>query len=317
MKVLTIIVNYRTPDLTVKAVRGAVRANEAAGAAPRIVVVDNHSCDDSVQQIKNAVSREGWNGKVEVVSSRHNGGFGYGNNLALRPALESNDPPDYVYLLNPDAIPESSALRHLIEDLDIHPRAAIAGSFIHGVDGRPHETAFRFPSIASEFEGAMQLGIVSRLLSRYRVPLPIPQSACEVDWTAAVSMLIRTSALKAVGLFDEDFFLYFEETDLCRRVRNAGWSVRYVPESRVAHVGSATTGLQDRKRRVPRYWFNSRAKFLSKHYGDRYRIAADIVQLLGGGILRLRRSLLGSRHRLPAHFMRDFLFHSLRMRRQD
>jgi GT2 family glycosyltransferase len=314
MKILTVIINYRTADLTVRAICGALRAAGAIKGSSRVAVVDNSSGDDSVDRISAVVSEENWSDVVTMIASPFNGGFSYGNNLVLRPVLESREPPDYVYLLNPDAIPAEDALLHLVNDLEAHPRAGIAGSFIHGIDGRPHETAFRFPSILSEFESAVQLGILSRLLARYRVPMSIPQKACEVDWTAAVSMLIRMQTLREIGLFDERFFLYFEETDLCRRATNVGWGIRYVPQSKVSHVGSASTGIQDRQRRVPEYWFDSRSHYFSKNHGQLYLWLANAAQLLGGLALRARRLLQKRKNRraMPERFLRDLLNHGIR-----
>src|SRR5690606_31205032 len=100
--------------------------------------------------------------------------------------------------------------------LDSHPEVGFAGSHIHGEDGAPHTTAFRFPSIASEFEGAAKTGPVSKLLKNAIVAPPLPTQTTRVDWLAGASVLMRQKVLDRIGLFDETFFLYFEETDLCR-----------------------------------------------------------------------------------------------------
>ena len=111
-----------------------------------------------------------------------------------------------------------------------------------------------------------RIGLVSRLLRRSIVAPPPARVACRVDWLAGASMMIRRPVLDEAGLFDEAFFLYFEETDLCRRALAAGWSTWYVPESRVAHIGSASTGMKRREPR-PAYWFASRRHYLRKHDG--------------------------------------------------
>lgn len=314
MKVLTIIVNYRTPELTCKSIRAAMQACAAVPGEMKIVLVDNDSGDGSFEKIRQTVEREGWADRVEVRASGHNGGFGFGNNFAMRPALASADPPDYVYLLNSDAFPADDALAELVSYMDANPAAGIAGSYIHGVDGQPHETAFRFPSVLSEFEHAMRLAVLRRLLKSYILPLPIPTQACAVDWLAGASMLLRRQMLDRVGLFDESFFLYFEETDLCRRARLAGWPTVYIPESKVAHVGSASTGLQDATRRVPGYWFDSRQHYFVKNHGHLTLWLANAAQILGGAIFRVRRYVQGQRSRrpLPERFLRDLIGHMLR-----
>ncbi|MEZ4290370.1 MAG: glycosyltransferase [Myxococcota bacterium] len=116
-----------------------------------MVVVDNDSRDGLYERLAKGVAEGGYGDRVEVVASPWNGGFAWGNNFAIRPALASETPPDYVYLLNSDAFPDEGSVDRLIRYLDEHPgEVGIAGSYIHGVDGQPHTTAFRFPSVASE-----------------------------------------------------------------------------------------------------------------------------------------------------------------------
>ena len=252
--VLTIILNYRTPEMTLEAVAAAVR--EMAGIAGEITVVDNDSGDGSFEKLRAGVGAAGWDadGRVRVIQAGRNGGYGAGNNVGIRAGLTRGGPPDYVYILNSDAFPDAGAIRRLIEYLEAHPTVGFAGSYIHGPDGDPHATAFRFPTVWSEFEGAARLGPVSRLLARFVVPLPIPDATGPVDWLAGASVMMRRSVLDAVGLFDERFFLYFEETDLCRRARAAGWPTVYVRESAVTHIGSVSTGMKAWAR-TPGYWF--------------------------------------------------------------
>jgi GT2 family glycosyltransferase len=218
MKLLAVIVNYKTPQMTLEALTALVRE---LGTIPgsRGIVVDNDSTDGSYEKILEAVESRGWSNLIEVVRSDKNGGYGYGNNFGIRRGLAASDPPDYVYLLNSDAFPDPGSVRVLVDFLDTHPAVGIAGSYIHGPDGTPHETAFRFPTWVSELEQPLGIGAVSRVLNRWVLALPIPKQAQQVDWLAGASMMIRRRVLEEVGLFDEAFFLYFEETDFCRLSR--------------------------------------------------------------------------------------------------
>ena len=313
MKLLTIIVNYRTAELTRQALASAIRAS-AGVEGSAIVVVDNDSQDGSFDALERAARDEACGARVEVLASEYNGGFGYGTNFAIRRALASEDPPEYIYLLNSDAFPAEDAIEKLVAYMDANRRVGIAGSFVHGIDGVPHSTAFRFPTIFSEFEDAMQLGLLTRLLTRYVVPLPVPDEDSEVDWVAGASMLLRTEMLEEIGLFDETFFLYFEETDLCRRAQRAGWPIVYVRDCQVTHVGSASTGLQDMTRRRPAFWFDSRHHYFIKNHGPIYLCLANAAQLAGGAIFRARRALQGQRRArpLPDRFLRDLVGHMAR-----
>jgi GT2 family glycosyltransferase len=287
VKLLTVIVNYRTAEMTLKALEALLAELEAFPDA-RVTIVDNDSRDGSFERLRDEVRERGHGTRVSVVASERNGGFAYGNNFAIRPVLASADPPDYVYLLNSDAFPERGAVSRLVDFLDAHPSAGIAGSFIHGVDGEYHQTAFRFPTIASEFESTIGFGPISRLLDRFVVALPKPEQTLQVDWLAGASMMIRRQVLETVGLFDETFFLYYEETDFCRRARLAGWPTYYVVDSSVAHVGSASTGMKDRTRPTPAYWFDSRRHYFLKNHGTAYLTASNVVYVVGNTLRRVR-----------------------------
>jgi GT2 family glycosyltransferase len=309
--VLTVILNYRTPAMTLDAVAAARR--ELVGIAGGIVVVDNDSRDGSFEAIGAAVSARGWDadGRVRVIASPQNGGYGAGNNVGIRAGLSDGSRPDYVYILNSDAFPDAGAIRRLVDHLEGHPEAGFAGSYIHGPDGEPHTTAFRFPTLLSEFENAVRLGPVSRLLARYRVPMPIPEASAPVDWLAGASVMMRRTMLDAIGLFDEGFFLYFDETDLCRRGRDAGWLSVYVRESAVVHIGSVSTGMKTWAR-TPTYWLDSRLRYFVKHHGAAYAAAATAAVVAGGLIWRARMAVQRLPPCDPPHFLRDLVVHALR-----
>lgn len=309
--VLTIILNYRTPELALKSAAAAMR--EMTGVSGEIVIIDNDSQDDSFSLISDAVADPGWNrgGRVRVVQSGHNGGYGAGNNLAMRACLTTGEQPDFYYLLNSDAFPEPGAIARLRDFMIAYPRAGMAGSHVRGVNGEPHQTAFRFPSVAGEFEGAARTGFISRLLAKSIIPLPIPQTDTQVDWTAGVSLMLRRQMLDEIGLFDEDFFLYFEETELCHRAAKAGWRTHFVPSSEVVHVGSASTGMKTWSR-TPGYWFDSRLHYYTKTRGPAYAALATLARIGGSLIWRVRRLNPNLPQGDPPMFLRDLVAHSLR-----
>lgn len=308
--VQTVVLNWRTADMTMQAVTAAHAA--MAGIAGGITVVDNASGDGSADRLRAGIAAAGLD-RVTLVETARNGGFGAGMNAGIRAGLPDGRLPDYVYILNSDAFPAPDAIGLLLAHLEAHPEAGIAGSHIHGPDGDPHVTAFRFPSLAGEFEGAARLGPVSRLLRNRAVAMPVPDRTVPVDWLAGASMMIRRRVLDEVGLFDEGFFLYFEETDLCLRARRAGWQTHYVRESRVAHVGSASTGMKE-WRRMPEYWFDSRLRYFTKHHGRAAALVATGLHIAGGALWRLRRALERKPNTDAPHMLRDMAAHALRWR---
>lgn len=311
-KLLTVILNWRTPDMTLRSAEAALRALEGIEGA--LVIVDNASGDGSFEKMAAEVRARGWDQgpqQVRVLQSGRNGGFGAGNNHGIRAGLPDGTRPDYVYILNSDAFPAPEAIRALLDHLETHPATGFAGSYIHGPDGEPHRTAFRFPSIAGEFEGNLRLGLVSRLLRRWIVAQPIPSATTRVDWLAGASLMMRQKVLDRIGLFDETFFLYFEETDLCRRAARAGWPTDYVLESRVAHIGSASTGMKTWTR-IPGFWLDSRLHYFTKNHGRAYAALATLAAVTAGGLWRLRLLIQRKAPQDPPGFLRDLAAHSLR-----
>ena len=313
--ILTVILNWRTPDMTLQSCEAALR--EMQGMQGAITIVDNDSGDGSFEKMSAEVTRRGWDTPapggipVQVLQSGHNGGFGAGNNFGIRAGLPGGGRPDYVYILNSDAFPDPGSIRALLDHLEANPKSGFAGSYIHGPEGEPHQTAFRFPSILGEFEGAARLGPVSRMLKRHIVALPIPEATTRVDWLAGASVLMRQDALDQIGLFDETFFLYFEETDLLLRAARAGWATDYVRHSEVTHIGSASTGMKTWKR-IPGFWLDSRRHYFTKNHGRPYAALATLACVTGGALCRLRLMLQGKTLGDPPHFLRDLIMHHFR-----
>jgi GT2 family glycosyltransferase len=307
-RVLTVVLNYKTPDLTLQATEAALR--EMEGMAGAITVVDNDSGDGSYEALVQAVRERGWS-RVRVLQSGRNGGYGAGNNYGIRQGLPDGSAPDFIYILNSDAFPQAGAIRTLVEHLQAHPRVGFAGSRIHGADGVYHQSAFRFPTVFSEFESAAATGPISRLLRRYIVPLPEPKEPLSVDWMAGASLMVRQQVIEETGGFDERFFLYFEETDLCLRARRSGWTSTYLPQSHVIHIGSVSTGMKTWKR-MPPYWFDSRLWYFTKNHGVPYAALATLAYLAGASISGLRQ-VFGRRNTgQPQHFIADLVSHALR-----
>ena len=308
---LTSILNFRTPDMTIRAIDAARTAMQ--GIAGGILVIDNDSGDGSLERLREHVAAQGWDadGRVRVIGSPRNGGFGAGHNIAIAAGLAGGTRPDFVYLLNSDAFPAPDAIRRLLDTMHADPGLGMAGSYIHGPDGEPHCTCFRFPSAAGEFEAALRLGVVSRLLAGSVVPMPIPESTIELDWTAGASLMMRQDMLDRIGGFDETFFLYYEETDLCRRARDAGWRIAYVRDSEVEHIGSVSTGMKAWGR-IPSYFLESRLHYFTKTHGAAYAAGATLAYAAGAGLDGLR-GLVQTRPRARAKgYVRDMLAHHSR-----
>ena len=294
--VLVVIVNYRTAELVIACLHSL--AAEVKGTAAQfgvhVVVSDNASEDASVLRLQEAVRNFGWSGWVSIQPLERNGGFAFGNNAAIRPALASSNPPQYIWLLNPDTVVRPGALATLVEFLDSHPDAGIAGCRLVDIDGIPEWSAFRFPSVLGELENGVRLGVITKLLSRWVVSPPVPSVTTPCDWASGASLLVRRAVFEAIGLLDENYFMYFEEVDFCLRARRAGWICWYVPQAQVLHLAgqsSGVTGQRAQSGRRPDYWFAARRYYFRKHLGPGRTLLADLAWSLGFLSFRIRQRL--------------------------
>ena len=314
---LVVIVNYRTSNLTIDCLHSLV--NEVRSLpGTRVVVTDNASSDRSVEQIQNAITTEGWRDWASVMPLERNGGFAFGNNAAIRPTLNSSNPPDYILLLNPDTIVRPRALKVLLDFMKEHPKVGIAGSRLEDPDGTPQHSAFRFHTVFSELDYGLRFGLVTKLLSNWVIAPPISDENCPTDWVAGASMIVRREVFEQVGLLDEEYFMYYEEMDFCLQARRAGWSCCYVPQSRVVHLVGQSSGVTDTKRppkRLPQYWFDSRRRYFIKNYGWLYAALADHVWASSFALWKLRRMIQGKQDDDPPKLFADFLRNSFLLKR--
>ena len=315
------IVNYRTPDLTLDCVGSLLSARKTFSTL-RAVVVDGGSADGSAERIAAGVAARGWGDWVQVLPLLVNGGFAFANNRAIAALAAAGPLPAAIALINPDARVRPGALECMAALLDREPRAGAVGALLIHEDGRPQSSAFRFPSLRGEFCRGAGTGFIDRLM---RVP-PISidsEVAVEVPWVTGAAVMFRTAALAEAGLFDEGFFLYFEETELMRRLRAHGWTVWHEPAALVVHEGGAATKIRDpetglpRAQPVPAYWYEARRRYFTLNYGRLHGLAAGLAWLAGRGWWLMRQMLVPRPRTGPKRETRDMIRHGLWPHRFD
>lgn len=273
--VQVIIVNYKSAALTLKCIDSLAVEHENPDLELSIVVVENASGDTEALRTGLATRPP-----VHLIDAPQNGGFAYGNNLGFKHAFAKETPPDYFFMLNPDTEVRPGAISTLCRFLAKRPEAGMAGSGLENADGSDWPIAFRFPSLLGELEQGLRLGVVSKLLERWQVAKTMTKQAEEVDWLPGAAILVRRELIEKVGGLDEKYFLYYEETDFCMKAKRAGYSIWYVPESRVMHIAGQSTGVTTPEgdvARHPGYWYESRRRFFAKNYGLPYAAASDLV----------------------------------------
>jgi GT2 family glycosyltransferase len=315
LDIAVVIVTYKCAALTIESLRSVAAERSENGFRIRVVVVDNASGD--APAIADAIEANGWTPWITLVVAPKNGGFAYGNNMGIARAYDERL-PSYVYLLNPDAQIRRGAIATLARFMELNPKAGIAGSSFENLDGTDWPIAFHFPSLMSEMIQGMELGPLTRLLSHWTVAQTMSKVNQPIDWICGASMLIRPAVLQAIGGMDENYFLYFEETDFCYRAKQRGFGTWYVPESRVMHIMGQSTSVTDPKlarKRLPAYWFASRRRYYAMTYGIGHAIAIDIVTVLAGSIGLAKRLALGRSHQTTPHYLRDLISNSIVWRR--
>jgi len=281
------------PDLSVSIVNTGSRElllaclASLAGTAAEIVVLDNASEDGSVPAVHERFP------DVRVIAQRQRAGFGANHNTVIRATTGR-----YVYVLNEDTTADDWGFEALTSYLDAHPRVAALGPRLVYPDGRPQDSAWRFPTPLVSMLSLATLGRLGVTQSRGVAPRA-------VDWVMGAAVLLRREALEEVGLFDEGFFLYSEEVDLQARLHRAGWEVHYFPEVTVVHHESQFSA-DIPERRINEMW-RSRHRYWNKHHSD---AGARIAALATGAQYAARALLapaarrdpgLAGRMRLHAH----------------
>ena len=261
-----VILNHNTRDLLRDSIRSVLV--DASGHSRAVYVVDNASTDGSAAMVSAAFP------EVCLIRAPHNGGFAYGNNLALRAILAeapaSGMSQRFIMLLNPDAALEPGALDVLATYLIENPRVGAVGPRLVLPDGSLDlacRRSFPTPEIAFyRMAGLSRIFPRSHRFGRYNLTFLDPAQETEVDALSGAAMLVREEVVREVGLLDEQFFMYGEDLDWCYRIKSYGWHIVYQPRAVVRHHKRAAST----KRALPsiRAFYDAMRIFHRKHYAS-------------------------------------------------
>jgi len=293
-KLTAIVVSYNVRPL-LDACLESLRA--AAAAAPdvpmRVLVVDNASGDGSAELVRERFPF------AELRALERNLGYGGGANVGIRAATTP-----YVLLLNPDTEMRGDAPAAMVRFLEEHPAAGLVGPRLVYPDGSFQHSAFAFPTLAMSFLDFFPINhrlTGSRLNGRY--PRAWYERPFRVGHPLGACMCARRAALEQVGGFDEGFFMYAEEVDLCWRIARTGWEIWYTPNATVVHHEGASTRQFRSEMLVELH--KSRNRFFGMHYGRAFALGNRAIVCLG--ILRdlARAALDRKRGRLSVDEWRE------------
>jgi len=262
--VSVVIVNWNTRDILGDCLRTIYE--QTRSAAFEVIVVDNASQDGSPEMVRTDYPQ------AMLLANGTNVGYAAANNQGIRTARGR-----YILVLNSDTLILDGAIDRIVDFADSHPRAGVLGCRVRNPDGTLQPTCFMFPSAFNSFLSAFYLNKLfprSRLLGREAMSWWDRNDVREVQVVTGCFMLIRREALDEVGLMDERFFMYAEETDWCYRFGKAGWQVMFTPVAEIVHLGGQSTAKRSEEMLVQLRL--SILKFVRKNQG---RAAGAVVCL--------------------------------------
>lgn len=226
-----ILVSYNTAEMTLDALKSLYEG--AQDIDMQVFVIDNASRDNSVEKIRRNYPQ------VHLIENHRNVGFGRANNQAL-PLLNSQ----FVLLLNTDAFIKEDTLQKSLQFMKMHPRCGILGVKLLGRDGELQPSCRYFPTIINIFLSRTGLNRIFSSIQMIDDMKWDHASARKCDWVPGCYYMIRNEVIGQVGLFDPLYFLYYEEVDHCKAVKNAGWDICYFPDTSVIHIGGESAKSQ-------------------------------------------------------------------------
>lgn len=271
------IVSYNTKDLILPCIQDLY--DNQSKYLTEIWVVDNKSQDDSVEVIKQKFP------KIKVIANPTNDGFAAGHNVALKQIKT-----DYILMLNPDSRVPEGVLDQMVDFMTLHPKAGAATCKLADEQGHLQPNCGDFPEGWALINWLFNFDVIASLPSFHIVEPSLYQNVRSVDWISGSFFLLTQPVLQKVGLWNEEYFMYFEDTDYCYKLHQAGYQVMYNPEVKVTHIGGASTN-------DPHYnQWRGEMIGLIKFYQHRGWLESSLVKILVYKALVLRLvafSLLG------------------------
>ncbi|WGL15258.1 glycosyltransferase family 2 protein [Microbulbifer bruguierae] len=287
LQLAVVIVNYRTPALVQDCLESLLP--ELASLNAEAIVVDNASGDESLKILRSwlADCPQEYSEKVRLVASPINGGFSAGNNLGVAQA-----DAHFYLLLNSDTIVRPGAISSLLEAMEADPNIGALGPRLEYLDGRAQVSRFRRRGITSELIRGAQIDLITRLFHSKNTPIELSEPDQDIDWISFACVLLRSDAIRKIGVMDEAFFMYFEDIEYCLRIKEAGYLVKQHLDARVIHLRGGTSSVKkngNNQKRIPAYFYRSRSRYFTIRGGKAVLLAANIAWCVGRVLRSVKR----------------------------
>jgi N-acetylglucosaminyl-diphospho-decaprenol L-rhamnosyltransferase len=294
------IVNYRTPRLVIDCLASLL---PELPKRAKVIIADSFSEDDSAKVIGNWLKANDPARNCAFIELGKNGGFSAGYNAAMKAC-----PAENYLLLNSDTLVLPGAVMRLLEAAERDPKTGVFGPRLEWPDGIPQDSCFRDHSPFSEIILAARTRHVTALLKNYMVPMPVTNAEMHPNWISFAAVLIRHEVVETAGWLDDNFFLYFEDCEYCYRARRRGWSITYVPTARIVHLHGQSSQVESmitKAKRLPTYYYVSRARYFRLRYGAAGPTLANIGWCLGRLVSKTRETFGTKKMHLPEMAWKD------------
>ena len=269
MDLSIIIVNFETYELTKNTIKSILE--NQCNYTYEILLVDNASQDNSMEKLENTFKE---NPNIQFIKSKQNGGFAYGNNLAIKKAKSK-----YTLLLNSDTILKTNTLNNCLDYIESNDKIGALGCKVSLPNGKLDKACKRsFPNPVNSFYRLFHIPTKSEK-NNYNLDDLDDNGVYEIDCLVGAFMLIRNQTIQDVGLLDEDYFMYGEDIDYCYRIKNKGWKIIYYGKSEIIHYKGASSKKQSYK--LIYEFHKSMYIFYKKHYASIYNIFLNIIVYIG------------------------------------
>jgi GT2 family glycosyltransferase len=269
-KLVIIIVNWNTGELLLNCVKSLQQLSDGEKEIiDEVIIVDNASTDKSIIKAQHSVGKSMNKPRVRFIMQENNLGFSKANNIAIDRVIKKNG-DFHVLLLNPDTEVREGALSSMLKVLEEGKSTGVVAPHLINSDGSTQSSVRSFPGFGEFVFLLLKLNRIlpkSRRWQRYmRVDFDYTKQE-NVDQVMGAAFLIRGDLLTTVGLLDENFWVWFEEVDYCKRAKQADWEIVYTPEAEVMHYGGVSFNqLVLWKKTWP--WFMSMMHYASKYFNS-------------------------------------------------
>lgn len=268
MDISVILVNYKTKDLTINAIKSVIEKTQ--GINFEIFVVDNNSQDGSIEAIEKTFPN------INIIKNPINAGFGAANNLAIKQAKGK-----YIFCLNTDTLLINNAIKIMYDymEKEENKNVAVCGAALYNFEGKACICGGNLPSI---YDILWKFGLRTLLKKQYKkycigLTADNYNNYENIGYITGADIFFRRSVLDEVGVFDENIFMYFEETDLCKRIRDKGYDIKLVKDAKIIHLEGQSNNNTLSKKLISK---TSEFYYFKKHYTNQVWLIKSLYAIL-------------------------------------